>query len=171
MEFTVEKNRISKTDETGKAVAEILFPAIDANTVDITHTFVDPSLAGQGIAGLGKPLEIRVYDSNEGGADLGRGPAGIRVYVGQLLRQGPLFKAFPRPLGKVVGILEDVLLEEILVRVMKYGVVADGGNNLPELPQVDCLPAGGLEDADALAEFKRPPFPPDHLFHDAPSLI
>ena len=51
MEFTVEKNRISKTDETGKAVAEILFPAIDANTVDITHTFVDPSLAGQGIAG------------------------------------------------------------------------------------------------------------------------
>lgn len=31
-------------------MAEILFPASHDDTVEITHTFVDPSLAGQGLA-------------------------------------------------------------------------------------------------------------------------
>lgn len=45
MNFTNEKNRIYY-----KALAEITFPNIDENTVDINHTFVDSSLSGQGIA-------------------------------------------------------------------------------------------------------------------------
>jgi len=50
MEFMREKNRISHCDAEGNTLAEILFPAINNHTVEITHTFVDPSLAGQGIA-------------------------------------------------------------------------------------------------------------------------
>lgn len=33
-----------------KIMGEIDYPNIDDNTVNITHTFVDPSLRGQGIA-------------------------------------------------------------------------------------------------------------------------
>lgn len=45
MKFTIEKNRIYYRD-----LAEITFPNIDEHTVDINHTFVDPSLSGQGVA-------------------------------------------------------------------------------------------------------------------------
>lgn len=50
MDFTREKNRISHCNAAGNTLAEILFPAIDDTTVEITHTFVDPSLSGHGIA-------------------------------------------------------------------------------------------------------------------------
>lgn len=50
-QFIEEKNRIFLNNETGDMVAEITFPSIDDNTVDINHTFVDESLRGQGIAG------------------------------------------------------------------------------------------------------------------------
>ena len=38
-------------DGGGRAIAEITFPDIDEDTVDINHTFVDESLRGQGMAG------------------------------------------------------------------------------------------------------------------------
>ena len=50
MEFTIEKNRVSKHDEHGKLLAEVLFPDSGGGTVAITHTFVDKTLRGQGIA-------------------------------------------------------------------------------------------------------------------------
>jgi len=60
-----EPNRIALLDKTGKTMAEITFPAIDANTVEIDHSFVDPSLRGQGIAG--KLVQAAVEQiSNEG---------------------------------------------------------------------------------------------------------
>ena len=50
MEFITEKDRIYATDPAGKIVAEVTFPT--ANGVStINHTFVDPSLRGEGIAG------------------------------------------------------------------------------------------------------------------------
>ena len=51
MNFTHEENKIALYSDTGSLLAEITFPNIDENTVDVDHTFVDASLRGQGIAG------------------------------------------------------------------------------------------------------------------------
>ncbi|MFQ7549939.1 MAG: GNAT family N-acetyltransferase [Blautia marasmi] len=50
MEFTKEKARIAYYNEEGKMLAEITFPAVNKNTVNINHTFVDEP-ARAGIAG------------------------------------------------------------------------------------------------------------------------
>lgn len=52
MDFLNEPGRIYLQDKAGKTIAEVQFPAESANTVNISHTFVDNSLRGQGIAGL-----------------------------------------------------------------------------------------------------------------------
>lgn len=49
MEFQHEKGRIFALDTDGKLMAEVTFP-ISGHTAQIDHTFVDPSLQGQGIA-------------------------------------------------------------------------------------------------------------------------
>lgn len=51
MDFTHSENQIAVYSETGDLLAEIAFPYIDQETVDIIRTFVDPSLRGQGVAG------------------------------------------------------------------------------------------------------------------------
>jgi predicted GNAT family acetyltransferase len=51
MEFKHETNRIYFDDGTGKTIAEVTFPDINQNSVEINHTFVDDSLRGQGVAG------------------------------------------------------------------------------------------------------------------------
>lgn len=51
MNFINETNRIYAKDESGKVIAEVTFPNISDQTVDINHTFVDDSLRGQGVAG------------------------------------------------------------------------------------------------------------------------
>jgi predicted GNAT family acetyltransferase len=51
MEFIHESNRIYIENDEGKAIAEITFPNISNNEVNVDHTFVDSSLRGQGIAG------------------------------------------------------------------------------------------------------------------------
>lgn len=50
MELYYANNRIYAQDENDKVLAEITFPDIDDSTVDINHTFADPSFRGQGIA-------------------------------------------------------------------------------------------------------------------------
>lgn len=50
MNFQYEHERIFSTDESGKLLAEITFP-IRGGVADIAHTFVDPCLRGQGVAG------------------------------------------------------------------------------------------------------------------------
>lgn len=52
MTFQYEEHRIFAEDENGKLIAEITFPACGEKLVDIDHTFVDPSLRGQGAADL-----------------------------------------------------------------------------------------------------------------------
>ncbi|MDE6648353.1 MAG: N-acetyltransferase [Muribaculaceae bacterium] len=50
MDFITEKDRIYATDPAGDIIAEVTFPTKDGvSTID--HTFVDPSLRGEGIAG------------------------------------------------------------------------------------------------------------------------
>ncbi|MHC1722061.1 MAG: GNAT family N-acetyltransferase [Aminipila sp.] len=51
MIFKHEHSRIYYKDQNGKVLAEILFPTDADGTANITHTFVDDSLRGQGIAG------------------------------------------------------------------------------------------------------------------------
>lgn len=50
MKFTQEPGRIFAQDESGKLLAEVTFPDC-GDAVEINHTFVDPSLRGQGVAG------------------------------------------------------------------------------------------------------------------------
>lgn len=50
MDFITEKERIYAADTSGNLMAEVTFPTLDGvSTID--HTFVDPSLRGEGIAG------------------------------------------------------------------------------------------------------------------------
>ncbi len=50
MEFIEESDRIFMRNGQGDIIAKIDFPAVSDDTVDITHTVVDKSLRGQGIA-------------------------------------------------------------------------------------------------------------------------
>ncbi len=50
MEYIIESERIYAQDARGTLLAEVTFPTRDGiSTID--HTFVDPSLRGQGVAG------------------------------------------------------------------------------------------------------------------------
>ncbi|MDR1350334.1 MAG: N-acetyltransferase [Zoogloeaceae bacterium] len=51
MEFIRETNRIYAEDATGRLIAEVSFPQLSPDTVNIDHTFVDDTLRGQGVAG------------------------------------------------------------------------------------------------------------------------
>ena len=50
MDFNKSKGRIWLENEAGELIAEVLFPEIEPSVVEITHTFVDDSLRGQGVA-------------------------------------------------------------------------------------------------------------------------
>ena len=51
MKFNHTPTRIYSINDQGDMAAEITFPTADGHTYCINHTFVYPSLAGQGIAG------------------------------------------------------------------------------------------------------------------------
>lgn len=51
MDFTHDSNRIALYDKEGRVTAEVTFPDVDTETVNVNHTFVDDSLRGQGVAG------------------------------------------------------------------------------------------------------------------------
>lgn len=51
MNFTYTPNCIALYDTDNNLLAEVVFPDIDEDTVNINRTFVDDSLRGQGIAG------------------------------------------------------------------------------------------------------------------------
>jgi Predicted acetyltransferase len=50
MKFVHVANRIYANDESGRLLAEVTFPAVGPDEVEIDHTFVDPSLRGGGVA-------------------------------------------------------------------------------------------------------------------------
>jgi len=47
--YIIEENRIYLPDENLNVLAEIDFEKVDEKTYNISHTFVDDSLRGQGI--------------------------------------------------------------------------------------------------------------------------
>ena len=51
MEFTKDIGHIYAVDDNGKIIAEVDFPDSKDGVCEITHTFVDDSLRGQGVAG------------------------------------------------------------------------------------------------------------------------
>lgn len=51
MNFIHSQNRIFLLNDNNETLAEVTFPYIDENTVNINHTYVSDSLRGQGIAG------------------------------------------------------------------------------------------------------------------------
>lgn len=69
MEFITEKDRIYATDASGRIIAEVTFPLADG-VATIDHTFVDPSLRGQGIAEklVGMAVEKILADGNKADA-------------------------------------------------------------------------------------------------------
>ncbi len=50
MEFRHEPGRIWMESAKGELLAGVLFPVVESGIVEITHTFVDDSLRGQGVA-------------------------------------------------------------------------------------------------------------------------
>ena len=50
MGFQHEPGRVWMESAEGRLLAEVLFPAVGSDMVEITHTFVDDSLRGQGVA-------------------------------------------------------------------------------------------------------------------------
>ena len=50
MQFQHDDYCIYAEDENGQLLAEITYPPLDAETVNINHTYVHPSLRGRGIA-------------------------------------------------------------------------------------------------------------------------
>jgi len=62
MDFDKEGNRYYKNDENGKNIAEITYVPSGDDKVIVDHTFVDPSLRGQGIA---EQLVDRVVEEME----------------------------------------------------------------------------------------------------------
>lgn len=61
MEFTKTNDGFIKYDENGRVIAEITYATTNnPNVVVAEHTFVDPSLRGQGVAG--KLLDALVKD-------------------------------------------------------------------------------------------------------------
>lgn len=51
MEFVHESNKIYLANEEGNSIAEVTFPTVQEQVVNVNHTYVDDSLRGQGIAG------------------------------------------------------------------------------------------------------------------------
>lgn len=61
-----ENNRIYSVDTEGHVLAEITFPKVAENVVNINHTFVDESLRGRGIAdSLMKAAVSQIHEQNK----------------------------------------------------------------------------------------------------------
>ena len=52
MDFIYEDNKIYLNNESGNMIAEVTFPTVGKDIVNINHTFVDDSLRGKGIASM-----------------------------------------------------------------------------------------------------------------------
>jgi predicted GNAT family acetyltransferase len=66
MEFVHNQNQIAVYTPDYLVIAEVTFPDIDENTVNVNHTYVDDVLRGQGIAGkLMEELVAELRQSNK----------------------------------------------------------------------------------------------------------
>lgn len=83
MEFLKEEGRIYKKNDEGEDIAEITFVPVEEGVVDANHTFVDPSLRGQGVAE--KLVEALVEDMEKEGKKIKPGCP----YVAALFERKP----------------------------------------------------------------------------------
>ncbi len=66
MDFQINNSQIALYDAENNLLAEVTFPEVDVNTVDVNHTFVDDSLRGQGVAGkLMEALAVWLQSQNK----------------------------------------------------------------------------------------------------------
>jgi len=52
MKFIHEENKIFVNNDKGEVIVLATFPFVSEKVINIDHTFVDPSLRGQGVASL-----------------------------------------------------------------------------------------------------------------------
>jgi uncharacterized protein len=50
MNFIREENEIYVLNEENKKIVRATFPFVEKNVINVNHTYVDPSLRGQGVA-------------------------------------------------------------------------------------------------------------------------
>lgn len=66
MNFIYSQNKIFLLNDNNETIAEVTYPNIDENTVNINHTYVSDSLRGQGIAGkLMKAVAEQLQSQNK----------------------------------------------------------------------------------------------------------
>ena len=64
MDFIQEANKIYLNDDNNHMIAVVTFPKVSEGVVNLDHTFVDPSLRGQGVAGKLMEAAVAYFESN-----------------------------------------------------------------------------------------------------------
>ncbi len=64
MDFKQEANKIYLNDDSNHMIAVVTFPKLSEGIVNIDHTFVDPSLRGQGVAGKLMEAAVAYFRAN-----------------------------------------------------------------------------------------------------------
>ncbi|MDF2906529.1 MAG: N-acetyltransferase [Herbinix sp.] len=64
MDFIQEANKIYLNDDNNHMIAVVTFPKVSEGVVNIDHTFVDPSLRGQGVASKLMEAAVAYFRSN-----------------------------------------------------------------------------------------------------------
>jgi predicted GNAT family acetyltransferase len=65
MDFIQEANKIYLNDDNNHMIAVVTFPKVNEGVVNLDHTFVDPSLRGQGVAGKLMEAAVAYFRSND----------------------------------------------------------------------------------------------------------
>ncbi len=65
MDFLQEANKIYLNDDNNHMIAVVTFPKVKEGVVNLDHTFVDPSLRGQGVAGKLMEAAVAYFRSND----------------------------------------------------------------------------------------------------------
>ena len=65
MDFKQDSNKIYLNDDQNHMIAVVTFPKLSEGIVNLDHTFVDPSLRGQGVAGKLMEAAVAYYRSND----------------------------------------------------------------------------------------------------------
>ena len=64
MDFKQEESKIYLNDDNNHMIAVVTFPKVSEGVVNLDHTFVDPSLRGQGVAGKLMEAAVAYFRSN-----------------------------------------------------------------------------------------------------------
>lgn len=65
MDFKQDENKIYLNDDNNHMIAVVTFPKVSEGVVNLDHTFVDPSLRGQGVAGKLMEAAVAYFRSHD----------------------------------------------------------------------------------------------------------